>query len=141
MVLCTHTIEAWRTAIVMGKQTMMHRAALTTPLGTIGTLALYILRVIETLREDTPLGSRGLVVVERDIFLHRPSERAMVNNDILDILYTQRRHTAIGKIASTEAEITKNGVRRQLEPISGNADTTGGSRLTSNCRIGFSCQI
>ena len=110
MVLCTHTIEAWRTAIVMGKQTVVHRAALTTPLGTISTLALYILRVIETLREDTPLCSRVLVVIECDVFLHRPSERAMVDNDILNILHTQRRHTAIGEIASTEAEITKNSV-------------------------------
>ena len=110
MVFRTNTIEAGRTADIMGKQTVVHGATLAAPLGTVCPGSLTVLRAIQSLGKDTPLCGGVFIVVECQVFLHRPRERTMVNHDVLYILYTQWRHTPVRQIAGTEAQIAKDCV-------------------------------
>ena len=85
----THTIEAGRTRVVVGKQAVVHRAMFASPLHAIGAITLAVARVIKTFGEDTPLNGCIVGIIEGRILLHRPREGAMVKHDTLDVLHAK----------------------------------------------------
>ena len=85
----TNTVEAWRTVVAAGKQTVVQGAMLSAPLGSIGTGSLRIAGVIESFREDTPLDGGIVAVVHGQVLFHRPGKSTVVEYDVLHILHIQ----------------------------------------------------
>ena len=132
-----YTVETGRTGNAVGKETMVHRAVFATPLGTVGTGSFRVARVVKGFFEDTPLHGGIVAVVHRQVFLHRPGEGTVVEDDVVDVLYVEFRHALVRQVAGTEADMTHDAVRGQFHLVSSNADATARRCLSGNGQIGF----
>ena len=71
----------------MGQQVVMERSWRASPLGTIASDTLLMASVIEAFVNDAPLQGGIMVVVHGDVLLATPAKAAMVDDDVLSILY------------------------------------------------------
>ena len=107
----THAVEARRAVVAAGKEAVVQRAVLATPLGGIGACALAVARVVESLGEDAPLHGSIIRIVHGQVLLHGPREGAVVQNDVVAVLNIEHGHTAIRQVAGTETDVAHNAVR------------------------------
>ena len=94
-----HAVEAGRAAHAVADEAVVHGAVLAAPLHAVGALALDVLRVVEALGRYTPLHGGGVAVVERQVLLHRPRQRAVVEHHVVGVLHVEGRHAVGGQVA------------------------------------------
>lgn len=87
--------------------------------------------VVKRFAEDTPLHGGIFVVVHGDVFLYRPTERAVVDDNVGSILNIERRFVALVAVAHAETQVADDiVVAREVDASSRDADTVARCRLS-----------
>ena len=112
------TVQTGAAVIVMCQQIMMERSRRAAPLAGIAAIALLMTGIVESLMDDTPLNGREMVIVDGHIFLSTPSETAMVDNDGIRILDTDRStldKVLVATQSDTSTKISHDNITRAAQ--------------------------
>ena len=133
-------VEARRAVVATGKEAVVQRAVLATPLGGVGACTLGVARVVESLGEDAPLHSGVVGVVHSEVLLHGPREGAVVQNNVVAVLDVEHRHAVFGQVAGAEAQVAHDAVGGELHLVACQTDAAARCRLSGYGDVGLATQ-
>ena len=90
LVMIGGSVQTGTAIKVMCQQIMMERSGRTSPLTSIAAIAFLMTSIIESFMDYAPLNGSEVVVVDRHVLFATPSETAMINDDGIGILNTNR---------------------------------------------------
>ena len=131
------------TALVVGDEVVVIGGTAAAPVATVAVSTFRVSGILQALRNDTPLHGEVLTAINRQALIDAPTDRAVVDDDIVVI----HRSQAVAlvfiymAIAQAETHITDDDiVAVDGDGIVGHADTVTRSRLSKDGFVGFDAE-
>ena len=112
------SVQTGTAIIVMCQQIMMERSGRTSPLTSIAAIAFLMTSIIESFMDYAPLNGSEVVVVDRHVLFATPSETAMINDNGIGVLNTNRPtfdKVFVTTKSNAPSKVTHNNILRPTQ--------------------------